>query len=203
MRIDSSSKSKSRLDDRGSTRSRSLTVLDLAVLIVGVALGLVWYRTVHPQLDRSFASPAYASISQIYATTRRVVEYGFPFFAGIVMVMPILRFLPPCPPWRQIRRQRGWTACLAATGFFASVWSFLGLMWLLWWLVLSKYSPVGSTSSQFMINHFDLSFANFLPGWVVGSVWIMQRVVFKPAVATDWVDRCGRLLGWGCLVTVP
>lgn len=181
---------------------RGLTVLDLTILVAGLALGCLWYRIVEEQLLRARASVARVTSSPAYGGGRAVVEGSFPFLAGVIMSVPALRLLPRRPPWRVLRRQRGWVACLAATAFFGASWAFCGLQWLFFRAFIANHAPADLTVHKFLTNQYDLTILNFNPGWVVGAAWLTQRVLTRPPTATDWVDRLGCILGWYCLAIV-
>jgi len=95
-------------------------------------------------------------------------------------------------------RQRGWTACLAATLVFVFQWLYLGAIA----IHLKYFMEVKFTDPQIYrcLVNWSMNFRFFDPGLTILSVWITQHFLQRQPGEVDWVDRFGRLLGWSCLL---
>ncbi len=190
----------------GKQSRRNLTLMDLIVLVAGVAIGAAWLRAVQPALVRNPPNIMIGNPPNImmlildfaYQKVLRPYDQIFPFVAGLMIATLALRFLAPRPSLRLLIRQRGWTACLAATISFAVQWVFLGLLSL--YLKFSLSVPLTNRVVHEILENYGLGVGSFDPGPYILTVWVTQAVMRRRVAAVDWVDRSGRLLGWCCVL---
>jgi hypothetical protein len=170
---------------------RRLTLLDAMVLLAAGAPGLALLRPSSPTISKELGwipwqdvtLPGTLWVSRLLGgpgfTMDLLMDFldiVLPFLAIGTPAVLALRWLQPRPPWRALVQQPGLAACSAAmVGLFAALW--------LW--------------------SYRIRLAPLLPGGLVGVVWLGLAASRYWHPEPSWIDRAGRALGIGWLVTVP
>jgi hypothetical protein len=165
------------------------------LLVAGVSAGLASMRALVPSIpaDRiwdAFVSPQEGwSLGYAFVLGAELGHvFGIPFMAAWTPVCLIAQ-LTDRPPWRRLRRQPGFVACLLATivvGF--AVVHAATTLWSTGWPAAGS-APEMVFSSQL--------FGGFLTGVAVLSGWATMMICGTCRPRATWSDRLGRVTGAG------
>ena len=151
----------------------------ILVAATATAMGLAIHQVCFPPIP---LLERMTSISNTLQITKLVVASVLLYWTVALL---ILRFRQPRPPWRRLRRQAGFLACLAI--LFAVLNQFaLGAHVLF----------VPSANQRFHVRGFILGLAaTHLIAPAVVTAWVTLAVSGGWKPAADWVDSLGRLIG--------
>jgi len=157
---------------------RRLTIVDVMVLVGGVAIGLAWMRVV-----RSGAASTHADsyVEWLLRGPSTCVA------AGLAVALIVLRLRRPRPRRRRLVIQAGFVACAAT---LASLILGTGC-WLFFEMVHTR--TAGSVRPMVPSSIWSWSTAA-VPGFLTGSwlgLWLARRWATEPS----WIDRAGRIVG--------
>ena len=172
---------------------RRFTLADSLILIAGLAAGLGLVKATSPgvtpgQIWDAFAHPRGGwSLWHAFGIT---VELGailvIPFVAAWTPACLVVQVTNPRPPWRRLRRQPGFVACLIASVIsIAAVVIASTCIWFSLW-------EVSGSSGEHLKAHI---LGGILAGSGVLWGWVTMRLcgVCRPSPA--WRDRLGRFTG--------
>jgi hypothetical protein len=169
---------------------RSITVLDLLILIAATGAGLGAIRALSPDFD-FYASP-YSPIPPAtllewgWITASFRAFYISPLLAAWSLGLVALRLRQPRPDLRSLASQPGWSAsCAAAVGVVAGA-------------VMAAIGVYGRYGIQ---SFFDL--VPYPVGVAVGAVWLHLAATGHWRPEPSWIDRAGRVLGAAWLAMIP
>jgi hypothetical protein len=160
--------------------SRHLTMADLAILVVGVAISLWLFRFSQEDLAATFGSGWEKALAS--RVSLGFAQLCLPFSASLVAA----RMIPLRPRWRVVFRQPGTVASLAILAHMLFVvLSFSWNVYLRPIIGLAYYVP-----------HFNTYLtANWECGAWVGVAWATLTLSGTWRPEPSWIDRTGRLLG--------
>lgn len=174
-------------------RARGFTIVEGCILTAGIALGFSLIRAIAPELTKpdSWAYLAYppGGWSPIAAYERYICAVVFmmtPLLIACTPAVLILQAAGPRPPWRRLRRQPGFVACLLATALMA-IAAVIGLLCL-----LLRGTPASRPTLERSLELFPnigLVGIGILCGW--GAMKVCGA--WRPVPSRR--DRLGRLVG--------
>lgn len=163
-------------------RCRRFNLGDAMILVAAVALMLA-LRPKEPDPARAFreirthSQQPYLELPVV--TARFLVAPWLCLTAGYFAC----RLTRPRPPWERIREQPGFVA--AAVALALAAWN-VGCLMLSHWRRASDRSPADGV--------WQLIPA--IPPAIIGG-WMALRLLGRWAPEPGWIDRLGRVLGWG------
>jgi hypothetical protein len=195
---------------------RPFTLSDAMVLIAATAFGLGGLRLstgglgeLGAQLNESLGAIAHPeagwsawgwSIHQTYAMMARVT---LPFAWVWTLSLLWLRLQEPRPGWRQLGRQPGAVASLAATVVLIPSLIGLAVMILVEWFSVQATPATRTTWEIASVAAFLL-----IPGLIGSAVlgaWTTLILGRRFRAEPSWIDRAGRCLGayWIAVILLP
>ena len=157
---------------------RKFTIWDAMILVAATAVGLrVVFIRIAPKLGVHFQDFRYGS------NAIREIVGGIAFFWSVALIF--LRLLQPRPPLKQLVRQPGFIACLAAVFVFLANVS----------LQASQLISRIPNRSYYVLNMFLLPTVTFVTAPAVALAWIVLFISGEWEPEAGWVDRAGRAIG--------
>ena len=180
-------------------RRYALRVAEMMMLVALLAFGLAWFRSVADAWSgaRPTGGPVFArrALAAIHAT--------LPGLAVATLALLAASFRPPWPTAHQAVRQPGRLACGVAScfllaAFIGSVVSFILSGLFKGWL------SAGMTLNRLLDDLSDsLDAWGYLVGLAVLVAWVVLGFIRGWRCEPTWLDRLGRLIGWGWVVLAP
>ncbi|MHC5539347.1 hypothetical protein ACYOEI_14105 [Singulisphaera rosea] len=173
---------------------RRYSINDGMILIAGLAAGMGFVRLTTPGISagqfwavflNELRTPSPGGAFEFLVET--VAMFVVPFVAGWTPACLLLQWARPRPPWRRLRRQPGFVACLIASAIVAAtiVVSVSMLATSIWDVKASG-------------DDYDLK-AHLLGGLLTGSgvlcSWVTMRLCGVCRPCPTGTDRLGRLTG--------
>jgi hypothetical protein len=178
---------------------RKLTLLDVMILIAGMALGMGLTRLLSStDLVRSFDPHGPLKLRWgeswtaedwahwAYETVGSRFEYLMPLFAALTASLLVLRMRSPRPRRARLFRQ---------PGFVASVASLFGIAV---WVPQLTIHAVGTSHESVGLSLLVLAAAT-----AVGSSWMALIFGGRWRAEPEWIDRLGRLFGAIWIAPIP
>jgi hypothetical protein len=172
---------------------RRFSISDVLVLIAGLAAGLALVRAASPELTPGQLRDAFLSPRggwTLWHAFGLTLELGvillIPFVAGWTPACLLLQLARPRPPWRRLRRQPGFVACLIATAFVIATLAVAGV------LLATGIWEVPLSSGRYFLAHV---LGGLLAGSGVATGWSTMKLCGACRPAPTWPDRLGRLTG--------
>jgi hypothetical protein len=184
-------------------RPRPFRIADGMVLIAGLFVAAAWDRArvlgafFFPfRLGDVFRSPSPAWVLAHEAAV--TVLLWLPFLVVGSLTVFALRWLRPRPEWRELCQQPGAAACALASlaiipigGIILATHAFSGRpLAIAWARVMDDARPENLTVVASLI------------GLAVLVAWIVMRSTHQWKPEASWIDRFGRLLGWGWILMI-
>ena len=172
---------------------RRFGIADGLILIAGVAAGLGFAKAISPevtplQIWEAITHSGARSPRMDYSgvLTEIAIVFLGPFLAILTPFVLLLHLMKPRPPWRRLRRQPGFVACLMATVVSLSTIAFSAFCF-------------RNTAMETVRSTGGLMNAQLVGGLAagVGSVsgWFAMRLNGVCRPRPTWTDRLGRLIG--------
>jgi hypothetical protein len=175
-----------------------MTMLDAVLLVGSAAIGMGGFQLVRRGLFQGWTinNPQIPDVRtwttwQLIVTCTDISAFLIPLIGPWTLLLIVLRFRPPRPSWRKIRRQPGMVACLAV--HFGWCWSILALIL----AVDAKYVarqtrfPMPTEWAQKFLSDEVFMYV----GLSVAIAWAVQYVTGQWRRSADWIDRMGRMMG--------
>ncbi len=180
---------------------RPMRITDAVILIAALGVALAWDRGRILDPRRWFAAP----ISRGTGLGQRLAYgavNGFEFLPALLTVASVtvlgLRLRRPRPSLSQISRQPGTIACALATALMGAV---------ILAVLASHGRAVGSPGATWARAAADLQPENLwgpatLVGFAIAVAWFVLKRKGRWQPEPTWIDRLGRLIGWGWMAMI-
>lgn len=182
---------------------RSLTLLDLVIVVATVATGLALLklRIAFADIPLFFTSvfstaPWRWSPSVVSVRLSGLLELAIPSALAGTLGTLVLRLLPPRPGLSRLARQPGFVAS-------ATFLTVAGLAALAVLATLGLRGRFSSPTYRELIGYSSIALLLMaqLGGWSVATGWFVLKLGGRSRPETSWVDRLGRAFGFFWIVT--
>jgi hypothetical protein len=189
---------------------RTMSVADLLILVVTAGIGIGCLLAVDRTLGSSLTNPLRrTSVLDWLAVgwhpakwlilLKEQIPIVLPLLGGWAAVLPLLRLRDPWPRRRRSFGQPGIVACLAA--WAGAAWGGLAMVIT---FGLSQTQPGVNVTNWGSMGAFRSWACEFLAlqmmgmaGLAVAAAWLGVALAGRWRRPEDWIDRLGRILGWG------
>jgi hypothetical protein len=172
---------------------RKFTLADVMVLVAALALGAPLARGYLREIGSHVGVSRELSAANGLRVLTLAIAASAPCGTTESAALLGLRFIAPRPTRRRLARQPGFVAVSVST-FLAALC--LGVV-----VGLVYLSAPSMTAAN--LQFYWVLFVPILVGPGVAASWLTLRLSWRRRPATDWVERCGRGLGWYWIVAVP
>jgi hypothetical protein len=165
-----------------------MRITDAVILIAALGVALAWDRgrilDPHGWFDAPIPRGTGLGSRLVYG-----VVNGFEFLPAFLTVGSVtvlaLRLRRPRPPLPQLARQPGTIACALATALMGAV-------------ILAMLASHGRADLQ----PENLWGPAALTGFAIALAWLVQRAKQRWHPEPSWIDRLGRVIGWGWIAMI-
>jgi hypothetical protein len=168
---------------------RKLTIPDILVLVVAIAIGLAWTRYFQG-FDAGGEGFPFEEDSPAYLHSAWLVEWWIVSLwhcvAVVTIAVLVLRLVGPRPRFRQLTRQPGTVACGAV--FFAV------LVEMVYQMSEAAYALYGSSNVRILHAAYWIISGPF-EAVSVGAAWLLLAISGRWRSDASWIDRFGFVLG--------
>ncbi|MHC5538869.1 hypothetical protein ACYOEI_11670 [Singulisphaera rosea] len=180
---------------------RRLTLLDLMIVVAGVAVSLwVLPEGVIPTAVTAFSiiTGKYGYYAKAQWLSILFVRFTYPVTFIWTLTTVALALTPPCPPARRLARQPGFVACgvVVMTVLIAGPLNYA--------ISSHNFIPGLSISTRFQVELGEaLTFRRGEGGFAVAAAWLVLWANGRWRAQPSLADRLGRLVGLFWIVTIP
>ena len=179
---------------------RKMSVVDLLILVVTAGIGMGCLLAV----DRTLLANRLSDMHWLRVrwdpvgwriVLNELIAYVLPLLGGWAAVLPLLRLRDRRPRLRRSFSQPGIVACLAA--WAGAAWGALAMV-VAFGLWQTRPGASGTLASFWKwAREFLAGQMVGMSGLAVAAAWLGLILAGRWRRPEDWIDRLGRILGWG------